>query len=95
MIKVDAQYHKGTSFPLRRGHFHVWVKYKIIAFTAFTDCNIINYANYVLSSYSKMTSERLEHCDFSALTFMTKCTSKKFQMEKISSNNDHDNYNSY
>ena len=42
-----------------------------------------------------MTSERLKRCDFSVLTFITKCISKKFQMEVIDSNNDYNSYNSY
>ena len=71
------------------------VKYKVIVFTAFTDCDIFNYANFVLYSYLKMTSERLKRCDFSILTFITKCISKKFQMEVIDNNNDYNSYNSY
>ena len=42
-----------------------------------------------------MTSERLKRCDFSVLTFIAKCISKKFQMEVIDSNNDYNSYNSY
>ena len=82
-MKVDAQ-----CFRLLRGHFQVWVKYKIIVFTAFTNCKIFNYANFVLYSYLKMTSKRLKRCDFSVLTFITNCISKKFQMKVIDSNND-------
>ena len=38
-----------------------------------------------------MTSKRLKRCDFSVLTFITNCISKKFQMEVIDINNEYNN----
>ena len=44
-MKVDAQCHKGTMFSTAQRSFLSVNKIKIIVFTAFTDCNIFNYAN--------------------------------------------------